>query len=367
MPESNMKNLAGTIIGHSLALKRNDKVFIDVVGESGPFVKQLFSQLLLAGTSPYIRQLSIDHLKLLIENNDENQWKHWYDIESAFYLDVDAYIGIRSENNLFEFSDIPGVFYERYRKHFLLPLQHRMAELNKWLILKSPGNGLAQIAQMSLEKYSTIFYRSCNLDYRKLALKTKPLQERLGQTDRVRIVSPGTDLSFSVKNIANYFCDGKYNLPDGELFTAPIVDSVEGRIRFNVPTSFMGMQFNDVCLEFSHGIVTRFQCDKKEQFKKIISTDEGASRAGEFGIGLNPYILRPMNQLLFDEKMSGSIHIALGQAYGMAYNGNESAIHWDFVLHQSSEFGGGELYFDDVLIRKDGKFILPDLAPLNTK
>jgi aminopeptidase len=187
----------------------------------------------------------------------------------------------------------------------------------------------------------------------------------MNQTDKVHIKGPGTDLRFSIKGIPAISCAGEHNVPDGECFTAPVKDSVEGYIQFNAETLYHGTVFNDIRLEFEKGKVVKATGSDDSKINKILDSDEGARYIGEFAIAFNPYITEPMKDILFDEKIAGSFHFTPGNAYDMADNGNRSDVHWDMVLIQRPDYGGGEMWFDDVLIRKEGEFILPELKGLN--
>jgi aminopeptidase len=187
----------------------------------------------------------------------------------------------------------------------------------------------------------------------------------LDRTDKVRIVGPGTDLSFSIKDIPSVKCCGLRNIPDGEVYSAPVRDSINGVITYNAPSVYQGTTFENVCFKFENGKIVEATSNNTERLNEILNTDEGARYIGEFAIGVNPYILKPMKDTLFDEKIAGSIHFTPGQAYKLADNGNKSAIHWDLVLIQRPDFGGGEIWFDDVLIRKDGIFVIEELEVLN--
>ena len=186
------------------------------------------------------------------------------------------------------------------------------------------------------------------------------------KTDKVRIVGPNTDITFSIKGLPAIPCCGTCNIPDGEIYTAPVKNSVNGYITYNTPSPYQGNIYEDVHLEFENGKIVN--CSAKENTDgliKIFDTDEGSRYVGEFSFGLNPLILNPIGDILYDEKIKGSIHFTPGTCYKDCDNGNVSSVHWDLVLIQRKEFGGGEIYFDDVLIRKDGKFVLEQLKDLN--
>ena len=224
---------------------------------------------------------------------------------------------------------------------------------------------MAQSAKTSLEDFEDFYFNVCNLDYSKMSNAMDSLVELMNKTDKVRLVSEGTDLTFSIKDIPAKKCAGRCNIPDGEVYTAPVRDSVNGVITYNTPSEMNGFTFENVKLTFKDGKIVECDGNDKERLEKVFNTDEGARYVGEFAIGVNPYITKPMNNILFDEKIAGSIHFTPGNCYDDAYNGNHSAIHWDMVLIMTPEYGGGEIWFDDVLIRKDGIFVVPELECLN--
>ncbi|HBP38534.1 MAG TPA: hypothetical protein DD640_07310 [Clostridiales bacterium] len=207
---------------------------------------------------------------------------------------------------------------------------------------------------------------SC-VDYAAMQHNTEPLKALMERTDRVRIKGPGTDLAFSIRGIPAIPCCGECNIPDGECFTAPVKDSVEGVITFNTPSIFWGTTFTGIRFEFAGGRIIKATASQNEDLlNKILDTDAGARSVGEFSLGFNPLVREPFCNTLFDEKISGSFHLTPGACYLEAPNGNESAIHWDLVQIQRPEYGGGEIWFDDLLIRKDGLFTVPELYALNS-
>jgi aminopeptidase len=235
----------------------------------------------------------------------------------------------------------------------------------KWCVMRYPNESFAQLAGMSTDDFEDFYFNVCNLDYSKMSKAMDNLIELMEKTDKVRIVGPGTDLTFSIKGIPAIKCDGKMNIPDGEVFTAPVRDSVNGVITFNTPAVSEGFTYEDIRFEFKDGKIIGATSNDTDRINKKLNTDEGARYIGEFAIGVNPYILKPMKDTLFDEKIMGSIHLTPGRCYDEASNGNKSAIHWDLVLIQTKEYGGGEIYFDDVLVRKDGLFVVEPLLCLN--
>lgn len=192
-----------------------------------------------------------------------------------------------------------------------------------------------------------------------------PLVDLMNKTDKVHILAKDTDLTFSIKGIPAVKCDGACNIPDGEVYTAPVKDSVNGVISYNVPSIENGFRFENVRLEFKDGKIIKATANNSDKANALFDTDEGARYVGEFALGVNPYVTKAIGDILFDEKISGSFHFTPGCCYDDAPNGNKSAVHWDLVLCQTPEFGGGEIWFDDVLVRKDGRFVLPELFGLN--
>lgn len=234
-------------------------------------------------------------------------------------------------------------------------------------MLRWPTPSMAQMAGMSTEVFEDFYFDACTIDYGKMEKAMEPLVQLMKEIDEVRIVGPGvTDISFSIKGMPQVIYAGEHNIPDGEIMTAPIRDSINGIIHFNTPSIFYGSTFKNIYLEFKNGKVIRASCNLNERINEILDQDEGARFIGEFAFGLNPYISKNINDILFDEKIKGSIHLALGNSYKECDNGNRSAIHWDLILIQTSEFGGGTIYFDNKIVRKDGYFVLDDLRGLNS-
>jgi aminopeptidase len=235
----------------------------------------------------------------------------------------------------------------------------------KWVVLRWPSGSMAQLAQMSTEAFETFYFDVCTVDYERMSEAMVPLKELMETTDRVRLRAPGTDLRFSLKGIPAVLCDGHRNIPDGEVYTAPVRDSVNGTIQYNTPTLYRGVTHNDVRFAFQDGRIVKASSNRSEHLNETLDTDEGARYIGEFAIGFHPLIHNPMKDVLFDEKIAGSIHLTPGMAYKEAWNGNTSNIHWDLVLRMDPASGGGEIWFDDRLVRRDGKFVLDELKGLN--
>lgn len=354
--------LAGVLTQQSTAVQPGEKVLIEVIDVPVEMTIALTCAVQKAGGLPVVTVKQSPVLRELIRGADVEGLKLIGQLEAERMEQMDAYIGIRASDNTADMSDVP---WQLYQKHWQKPvhLDIRVPD-TKWVITRWP----AQKAEMSTEEFEDFFFKVTTLDYSKMETACRPLQTLMEQTDCVRIVGSGTDLSFSMKDIPVVPCTGTYNIPDGECFSAPVRDSVEGTVRFNAPAPYEGTTFSDVEFRFEAGKVVEATAGaNSEKLNEILDRDEGARYLGECALGFNPYIEKPIGDILFDEKIAGSFHLALGRAYEEADNGNRSAVHWDHICIQTPEpeYGGGRIYFDDVLIRENGEFVVPELEPLN--
>jgi len=359
--------LAQNLINHSCRLKKGEKVLIESKGSSPKdLVKALIREAYQVGALPFVVTKDESIQREILKNSTKDQIKMMAKYELKKMKDMDAYIGIGGNDNTAELSDVSEDKLKLYSELFVGPV-HLKERVNntKWVVLRYPNNSMAQLANTSLEAFEDFYFDVCCLDYSKMEKAMEPLTNLLSKTDKVRILGNGTDISFSIKGLPNMKCYGLRNIPDGEVYTAPVKDSVNGIIKYNVPSLHQGFTYENIVLEFKNGKIIKATSNDNKKINEVLDTDDGARYIGEFAIGVNPYILHPMNDILFDEKIAGSIHFTPGQAYKAAYNGNDSSIHWDLVLIQRAEYGGGEIWFDDQLIRKDGIFILDELKVLN--
>jgi len=282
---------------------------------------------------------------------------------------MDCYLGLRGSQNVSELSDIDDERMKQFHRIYSKPVHFDERVNNtRWCVLRWPTTSMAQMAQLSTEAFENFYFDVCTLDYSRMDRAAQKLKARMDRTDKVHLKGPGdTDLTLSIKDIPTIPCSGKVNVPDGECFTAPVRDSVNGIIHYNTPTLYNGLTFANVRLEFKNGKIIDAACETgdNDKLNSIFDTDEGARYVGEFAIGYNPYVLEPMKDILFDEKIAGSLHFTPGRCYEEAPNGNDSEIHWDLVLIQRPDYGGGTLTFDDQLVRKDGLFVVDDLKDLN--
>lgn len=356
--------LARVLIQHSTALVPGEKVLIDAFDIPDEFVVALVRAVRNASAIPFVQ---VHHARISRElaiAATEAQLDITSAVELARMKKMDAYIAVRGSHNITEMSDVPEDRMQLLMGRMRPVLDWRINK-TKWVVLRWPTTAMAQQAQMSTEAFEDFFFKVCTLDYARMAPGMKALKALMDKTDRVHIKGPGTDLRFSIKGIGAVSCGGDRNIPDGEVFTAPVRDSVEGTISFNAPTIYQGIAFENIRLEFAKGRVVNAEGSNTAALNRILDSDAGARYIGEFAIGFNPHILHPMRDILFDEKIAGSFHFTPGQAYSVGGNGNKSRIHWDMVCIQRPDYGGGEIWFDGKLIRKDGLFVPAALQKLN--
>jgi aminopeptidase len=366
MHDARFDQLASVLIHHSTALQEGEKILIETFDIPEEMVIALIRAARSVGGIPVVSYKRTRIQRELLRAAQREGMELIGDVEAHRMRQVDAYIGLRGSGNVAEMSDVAAESMHLYETHWMRPVHYQIrVPQTKWVVLRWPSSSMAQQARMSTEAFEDFYFDVCTLDYGKMAEAQKPLAELMRATDRVRITGPSTDLRFSIADIPVIECSGECNIPDGECFTAPVRASVEGEIRFNASTLYRGTIFDQIHLRFSEGKIVEAHSNDDERLNEILDADEGARYIGEFAIGFNPYITHPMLDILFDEKIAGSFHFTPGQAYEKADNGNRSAIHWDMVMIQTPEFGGGEIYFDDVLVRQDGRFVLPELASLN--
>lgn len=364
--DSRFEKLAKNLVNYSCKVKKGERVLIGSNGLSAmPLVKAIIREVYNVGAYPYVDINSNVIQRELLMGASKEQYEFIAKTDAEKMQGMDAYIGIGCNDNTSELADVPSEKMEIYNKYYSKPVHHDIRLKKKWVVLRYPNNSLAQSAGTSLDSFEDFYFKVCNLDYSKMSKAMDNLVELMNKTDKVRIVAKNTDISFSIKDIPAIKCAGEMNIPDGEVYTAPVKDSVNGTISYNTPTEYQGVSFDNVSLTFENGKIVKATANDNERLNKIFDSDEGARYVGEFAIGVNPYITKAMKNILFDEKIRGSIHFTPGNAYDDADNGNRSAIHWDLVLIQTEDYGGGEIYFDDVLIRKNGIFVVDELKCLN--
>ncbi len=360
MKDKRNEILGRQLIDYSLRLQKGEVLYLEIKGkETLELGKQIVRIATEKGAIPFWFYNDESLIRQWVKSATDAQYQVQKELHLKLMERADAYIGLRGSDNPFDLADIPSEQMDKYNTLFYKPVHlEERVKRTRWVVLRYPNNAMAQLAQTSQESFEDFYFDVCCADYAKMSKAQDMLFNLVDATDQVRIVSPGTDLRFSIKGIPPVKCDGHRNIPDGEVYTAPVRDSVNGTITFNSPSLYQGVVYNQISLTFEKGKVVKATADANiDKLNKILDTDEGARYVGEFAIGVNPFILHPMKDTLFDEKIAGSIHFTPGQCYDEAYNGNQSAIHWDLVLIQRPDYGGGELWFDNKLVRKDGVFV----------
>lgn len=364
MHDPRYTQLAELLVNYSVSVRRGDPVLLDVTDVPDEMTITLMRAVRKAGGIPIVETRHSRVTREVLRETDARHAALVRDLELARIKRMRAYIAIRGTDNMNENSDVPSDRLALLSRTTRPVLDWRVNK-TRWCVLRWPTPSMAQSAGMSTEAFEDFYFRVCTMDYRKMARAMVPLWRRMKRADRVHIKGPGTDLTFSIKRIGAQMCNGLRNIPDGEVFSCPVRDSVNGVIQFNTPTLYAGTKFENVRLVFRNGRIVEATSSNTRRLNEILDTDPGARYTGEFSLGFNPHILQPMCDILFDEKIAGSLHLTPGQAYQDCDNGNRSAVHWDMVLIQRPEWGGGEVWFDGELIRKDGRFVPKDLQGLN--
>src|SRR5438067_12994251 len=356
MHDTRFDKLAKVLVEYSTRLKRNENVLIEAFDVPDEMVVSLVRAARKSGAVPFVQvQRNRISRELAMEASDR-QLNFAASHELARMKKMHAYIALRGSNNITELSDVPVAKMQLVAKK-MRPVQDQRVKKTKWVVLRWPTPSMAQLAGMSTQAFEDFYFEVCTLDYRKLQPGMRALKALMEKTDRVEIKGPGTDLRFSIKGIPAVICGWDRNIPDGEVFTAPVKNSVEGHITFNAPTIYQSIAFDGIRLDFRQGKIVKATSNQTEKLNKILDSDAGARYIGEFSLGFNPHVLEPMRDILFDEKIAGSFHFTPGQAYEEADNSNRSQVHWDMVNIQRPSYGGGEIYFDRKLIRRNGEFL----------
>ena len=364
MTDPRYTKLARLLVNYSTALKKGDRILLDMIDVPDEFTVEMIRAVRAAGATPFVETRHTRVGRELLLGTNEKHAADVRDLEMFRMKKMAAYVAVRGSANATENADVPGGLMQMYSKIIRPVLDYRVNK-TRWVVLRWPTPSMAQAAGMSTEAFENLYFDVCTMDYARMAKAMIPLEKLMKRTDRVQIKGPGTDLTFSIKGIGAKKCEGTRNIPDGEVFSCPTKTSANGVIQFNTPTLYSGSKFENVRLELKDGKVVKATANNAKRLNEILDTDAGSRFIGEFAIGFNPYIQNPMCDILFDEKIAGSLHFTPGQAYADCGNGNKSAVHWDMVLIQRPEWGGGEIWFDGKLIRQDGLFVPKELKALN--
>ena len=366
MHDPRIDRLADVLLDHSCQLQRDETILIESIDLPEPdLVVALVEGAAKRGATPLVETKNLRVQRALYSNATERSMKLAGSLERNRMEQVQAYIGVRGSANASQLNGVSADRMDLYQEHWQKHVNEYRVPKTKWVVLRYPTDSFAQAADMPTRDFEDFYFDVCTADYAAMGEAQKPLVERMAATDRVRITAPDTDLEFSIKDIPVIPCSGERNIPDGEVFTAPVRDSINGTIRFNTPSRYQGVVFSDIRFTFEAGKIVDACSSDTERLNQLLDSDEGARYCGEWSLGTNNRVRHPMLDTLFDEKIGGSFHLTPGQAYEEADNGNRSRIHWDLVLIQRADYGGGEIWFDGELVRKDGVFVPEDLRGLN--
>ncbi|MFN3650230.1 MAG: aminopeptidase [Armatimonadota bacterium] len=366
MLDPRIQQLADVLIRHSLAIQPGDRVFLEAFDIPPEATAAVVRSLAAAGAVPVVETRHNRVLRELYRGATEEQMRLIGELELARMRKMDCYIGLRGGANATELADVPAERLSLYQRHWWQPVHSdQRCSHTRWVVLRWPSPSMAQSAGMSTDAFEDFYFRACCFDYARMDQAVQPLVERLRRTREIRLVGPGTDLTMDKGEIDVIPCTGRRNIPDGECFTAPQKERVNGTISFNTVSVYQGKTFENIRFTLKDGKIVEATASDTGALNQILDSDEGARYIGEFSLGFHPHVLHPMRDTLFDEKIAGSIHFTPGNAYEIADNGNRSQVHWDLVLIQRPEYGGGEIYFDGELVRRDGLFVTDDLVGLN--
>lgn len=367
MKDLRIEKLARNLLNHSIKLQKGERLLIEIIGtEAVPLGKELIKQAESIGAFPFFNIIDYEIMREMLTNCTEEQIQIYAKHDLQRMKDMDAYIGIRDSTNTAELNGISKEKMELYNKYYTLPVHfEERVKHTKWCILRYPNASMAQMNNMNTESFEDFYFDVCTLDYDRMSRAMDPLVNLMNKTKNVHIIGQGTDLRFSIEGIPAEKYMGTFNIPDGEVATAPVKNSVNGFITYNTETRYNGVLFNNIRFEFKDGKIIKATSNKTKELNEILDTDDGSRYIGEFALGLNPYIEKPIGDTLFDEKIKGSFHFTPGDSLQESDNGNRSSIHWDIVNIQTPEYGGGEIWFDEALVRKDGVFVLEELKALN--
>ncbi len=367
MVDRRIEELGDIIVNHSVDIQPGERVLIESSRSCAPLIKHIVKRCYERKAIPFVLLKESDIQREILIGATKEQIDIQTNFESTLMREMNVYIEIKDDDNIFELSDIPPEKWNLYHTLYYKPVHWDIRlPKTKWVTVRYPSKRLAQRFEMSTERFEEFYFKVLNTDYEKMGRMMEPLKERMDRANHVHILAPNTDLSFDIGKYKATICNGKINLPDGEVFIAPELESVNGTITYNAPVLYQDITFSHIQLTFKDGKVVSAVCDPyTEELNRILDTDPGARYAGEFAFGTNPNMQRIVKNIIYDEKMLGSIHIALGSSHPTSDNGNKSGIHWDMVQIHKKENGGGQILFDDELIMQDGIFVPKDLEELN--
>src|SRR5215213_5840917 len=366
MRDERIKKLARVLVDYSVGAGEGDQVVVSGGVAAEPLIKEVYVRLLDVGAVP-IPQVQLPGMQeLFFGHAKEHHYEGTPSVVRSIYEGADAFISIMSPRNTRALAAVDPQKQQALSKRDKA-LQEMVLSKDRWALTLFPTEALAQESEMSLEDYEEFVFEAMALNeddpvrfWREKAEKQGRLIERLERAREVRIVGSETDLTLSVEGRTFLNGDGKHNMPCGEVFTGPVEDSASGTVYFGVPVAVAGREVSGVRLRFEEGRVVEASAQKGEEYlHSMLDADEGARYLGELGIGTNFGIPRATKNILFDEKLGGTVHLAIGRSYEKTGGKNDSSVHWDLICDLR---GGGELYADGEVIERDGRFPNYDFA-----
>jgi aminopeptidase len=354
--DSRWNRLGELLVNYSTKVKPGEKVMIAMIeAETLPLVQAVYRAVIRAGGFPQVQFLSETLRRSLLKYGSEEQAGWVPEIEKAGMEWADVYIGLRGAHNLHELAGIPAKTLAVNQKANGIISTLRW-EKTRWCLVRVPNESFAQAASTDCETIMDMFFDACFLDWEKEVKAWENWAEILGRGKNVRICGKDTDISFSVEGRRWVPFGGINNMPDGEIATAPVNGTENGRIYFEFPGVLSGRLVHNIKLCWENGILVRAESSSEQDFlRSVLDRDEGAKKIGEFAFGTNPHVTCFCNDILIDEKIGGTIHIALGRAYPECGGTNRSAIHWDIIKDTRTE---GTVYLDGKPILDKGKILL---------
>ena len=373
MPDERIVRWARTLVNYCLEVKPGQTVLINATPAATPLTTEVVRETLHAGGHP-IPRISIPELGYVLMREGSDAQLAWVDPADLLHAEqVDCRLAILSETDTHRFGNIDPerlAIAQRAQRALAQARRARSAAGDeKWCLTLYPTEAYAHDAGMPLAEFEEFVFDACFLNYddpaaqwRELGAKQQFYVDWLANRQSVHVIGPDTDLRLSVAGRTFRNSDGKRNFPSGEFFTSPVEDSAEGTIRFTIPSVVRGHEVSDIRLTFEHGRVIHATAAEGQQYLDAsLGIDEGARFVGEFAFGNNFGITHGIRNILYDEKIGGTIHMALGASYPETGGKNSSALHWDMICDLRAAAGGGEVYVDDVLFLKDGKLVIqPD-------
>jgi len=356
MTDPRTTRLADILVNHSLRVKRGDRVMIAASSElAKPLVIEAYRKVLEAGGHPQTRIAFEELSGILFNEASKSQLTHFPETKLYEAENMDCFINIRAAANKRALSNVDPKRMAM-RGKAMKPISEIIVNRKRWVLCNFPTNSLAQEADMSLAEYEAFLYGATNINWDGVQKRGKSLKRLLDRGRRITIVGKETEITIGIEGRKGVPCFGERNMPDGEVYVSPLEESAEGHIYFETPAIYQGSEVAGIRLTFKGGKVVEASAEKNESFLiDMLNTDRGARYLGEVGIGINYGIKSFSKDILFDEKIGGTVHLALGRSYEKAGGKNDSAIHWDIIKDLRK---GGELYIDRKLIQKNGKFLV---------